>query len=98
MEKSGNGVVAASSPWVATQQPTDGEVEPFERAMLLDGFDGVGRTGGGEPTGRGCQRRDGVSVEIDRQEQQLCEELPDHAFSLSNWMALSIAFSIFENG
>lgn len=55
-KKSGNGVVTASSPGMASKQPFYGKVQPFEGAVFPDSFHGILRAGGGIATGGRLER------------------------------------------
>ena len=46
------GVVTASTPRMATENASDGQVYSLERTVLGDGFDGILRTSGDKPARR----------------------------------------------
>ena len=71
--RSGHGVVAAASPGVTAQYAPDGQVQAFQRAVFLDGFDGILRTGGGETAGRRKHGRNEPLVKADGQNEQAFE-------------------------
>lgn len=75
MKLVGHGIVTATSPRMATQDATHGEVKPLEWAVSLDGLYGIGRTGGSEAAGRGRERRDDSTVEVDGDKQKEGKEL-----------------------
>ncbi len=53
---SGNGVVAASSPGMASKQPFYGKVQPFEGAVFPDSFHSILRAGRGIAAGGRFER------------------------------------------
>ena len=65
-----HGIIAASALGMAAEYAADGEVEPLERPVLLDGFLGVLRTGGGETARRGREGGDAALIKHYRQQQQ----------------------------
>lgn len=64
----GNGVVATTTPRMATEQPLGGQIKTFERTMTTDGFDGIGRTRGGETTTGRRERRYAPTIKVDGEE------------------------------
>ncbi len=69
----GNRVQAAVRPWVAAADAAYGHPQALEGAMGFDGFDGIGRTAGGEaalPADPGAQEE---TVEPDRCNQEFLE-------------------------
>lgn len=59
---------------MAAQNALDGEPEPFDGAMHLDGFYGVGRTGGVEAAAGRIKRRDAALIKPDGQDEELLGE------------------------
>ena len=63
-----------SSPGMAAQDASDGEVEAFDGTMLLQGFDGILRTGRREAARRRCHRRDESLIETNGEDEQTGEQ------------------------
>lgn len=61
--RSGNGIVSVSTPRVATQNATGGEIPPFEWSILAECLQGILRTGGSITTRRHGERRDTQLIE-----------------------------------
>ena len=70
MELIGHGIVAIAAPGMTTEDAADGEIEPFEGAMHLDGFNRVGRAGRCEAACRWEHGRDDHTVEVNGEEEQ----------------------------
>ena len=86
-------VVPAAAPGVAAQDALDGQPAAFEHAVLLDGLDGVLRTGGHVAAARGDERRDADAVHVHRQQHDELDDLL-HGCSAFSWMVCR-AFTIF---
>lgn len=68
-EKSGNGVVTASSPGVASEQSFYGKVQAFEGPVFPDRFHGILRAGRGIAASGRFERRYAILVEFDREQE-----------------------------
>ena len=62
-------IVAAASPWVASQDTPDGQSETLDRTVFHDGLLGILTASGREPARRPQQRRDTYLVKPDGQNQ-----------------------------
>ena len=81
---SGNGIVARAPEGIAAQYAFEGEPRAFERAVFLDGLDGVLRTGGGVSACWRGQRRNATLVESDQTNENLRDNLLHLPISFSN--------------
>ena len=79
MGESGDGVVAASSPWMAAQEPLQGKPESSCGAVLGDGFDGILAACGHIPARWREHWRYACAVEANGQDEQCGDEL-SHCF------------------
>lgn len=66
----GDRVVSVSSPGIAAQYAPNGEAAAFPYAKALNGFDGVGRTGGQKPAGRPRMRGNMFLIKPNQSNQQ----------------------------
>lgn len=71
---SGYGVVAETSPWVATEDAFQGQPTATDYAVFEDGFDCIGAACGGEATGWRKHRRDAVLIEADREDEESTQQ------------------------
>ena len=74
MKLFGHGVVTTTSPRMTAQDASNGEIKPFQRAVHLDGLEGIARTRRSETTRGGKQRRDAGTIEIDGEKKEKREE------------------------
>lgn len=74
MKLFGHRIIATASPWMATQDATTSQVDPFERTMLLDGVHSITGTCGSESTRWRQQWRDAGTIEIDWNQKEKGEE------------------------
>ena len=65
-----NGIVPASAPGMATQNAAYGQIQPFERTVLLDRFDAVLRAGRRIAARSRRIGRYAGPIEIDREQQK----------------------------
>lgn len=95
---SGDRVIAASTPWMAAEEAADGQIKSFHGTMFFEGFNGVFGAGRGESAGRQGQGGDAIPVEVERQQEQECEQPFHYSLSQSVCKAFTIAFSTSEKG
>ena len=63
-------VIATSPPRVAAKDTAASQIEPLQRAMLLDGLQCIGRACGCETARRRQQRRDAGTIEVDGKQEK----------------------------
>ena len=85
----GDGVVATTSPRVATGETLQGEPSPFEGPVATNGLQGVLRTGGCETARRRGEGRDAALVEAYQKEHRPGDKAFDqftiHSAQLGGW-------------
>ena len=59
-----------SSPWVASEQTTDSQIEALERAMFSECLKCILRTGGGKAAARLLEWREADLVESDKKDER----------------------------
>lgn len=91
MELFRHGVVAVTSPRMATQDASASQIEPFEGAVFLDGLDCVLRAGGGKAARRWEHGRNGHAIEVDGEQQQ-----PREYFHKRSVILMSAFFMLFS--
>lgn len=96
-----DGVVAGTSPGVATEKAADSKPETLERTVLDNGLTSILATRGSETTGRRSHRGDDGLVETDGGYQQHhqngtedTEELGDHRLELFGDAAGEIGYTL----
>lgn len=107
MKRAGNrrvlrdGVVAGTSPGMATEKAADSKPETLERTVLDNGLTSILATRGSETTGRRSHRGDDGLVETDGGYQQHhqngtedTEELGDHRLELFGDAAGEIGYTL----
>ena len=84
-----NGIVSASSPWVAAQNAPYGKIKSFHGAVLAKCFDGILRTGRRKTASRRSEGRNKALVELYGQDEHPnchtadgVKRVPSHRFSL----------------
>lgn len=78
--------MTAITPWMAARQPAQGQIAARGRAMLPEGIERIGGTGGLETTGRAYPRAQGQAVQPHQPHEQ-----PAHhgaAFAAAAWAAV----------
>lgn len=96
-----DGVVAGTSPGMATEKAADSKPEPLERTVLDNGLTSILATRGSETTGRRGHRGDDGLVETDGGYQQHhqngtedTEELGNHRLELFGDAAGEIGYTL----
>lgn len=67
-------IMPMATPGMATQDPLSSQPTSFQRTVLLQSLNSIGRAGGGISTGLGQVRRDCLLIELHQQYQQAGEQ------------------------
>lgn len=84
------GIISATTPGMATEDASDGEVQAFEGAVLAEGLKGILRAGGGETAAGLLEGGDADLIESYQKYEGRDQDLPDHAL---NFLHLPVHFS-----